>query len=94
MRELQRVLGRVYRAAAVNRARGEAPAGPLQVDVDDLPTYLGKRRFFDEELEVTRRPGIVRGLAWTPVGGDVLYVEASTYPGNGQPGSTGAAGDR
>jgi ATP-dependent Lon protease len=93
VRELQRVLGKVYRAAAVSRARGEQREGPLSVDEGDLPTYLGKRRFFEEEPEVTRTPGIARGLAWTPVGGDVLYVEASTYPGNGQLVLTGQLGE-
>jgi len=82
VRELQRVLGKVYRAAAVQRARGGGDE-VLHVDVGDLPKYLGRQRFFDEEPEITRRPGIARGLAWTPVGGNVLYVEASTFPGHG-----------
>ncbi|MEQ1568410.1 MAG: endopeptidase La [Myxococcota bacterium] len=82
VRELQRVLGKVYRAAAVKAARGGG-SEPLRVDVDDLPELLGRVRFVEEEHEVTRRPGIARGLAWTPVGGNVLYVEASTFPGAG-----------
>lgn len=93
VRELQRVLGKVFRAASVKKVRGDAHEGPLHIDVADLPTYLGKRRFFEEEPEVTRRPGIARGLAWTPVGGDVLYVEASTFPGSGQLVLTGQLGD-
>ncbi len=94
VRELQRVLGKVYRAAAVQRARNPVgPHEPLHVDAADLPTYLGKRRFLDEEAEVTKRPGIVRGLAWTPVGGSVLYVEASTLPGRGNLVLTGQLGD-
>jgi ATP-dependent Lon protease len=93
VRELQRVLGKVFRAAAVRKARGETVDWPLHVDADDLPTYLGKRRFFEEEPEVTRRPGIARGLAWTPVGGDILYVEASTFPGSGHLVLTGQLGD-
>jgi ATP-dependent Lon protease len=83
VRELQRVLGKVYRAAAVQRARAGGDE-VIHVDVDDLAKYLGRQRFYDEETEViTRRPGIARGLAWTPVGGNVLYVEASTFPGHG-----------
>ncbi|MBX2803403.1 MAG: endopeptidase La [Myxococcales bacterium] len=95
VRELQRVLGKVYRAAAVRRARaaGTDEVGVLHVDVEDLSVYLGKRRFFDEEPEVTKAPGIARGLAWTPVGGDLLYVEASTLPGRGQLVLTGQLGD-
>ena len=92
VRELQRVLGKVYRAAAVRRARGQS-TGPLHVDTDTLPEYLGKRRFFEEEAEVTREPGIARGLAWTPVGGDVLYVEANKMPGRGSLVLTGQLGD-
>jgi ATP-dependent Lon protease len=92
VRELQRVLGKVYRNAAVKRARGELPA-PLHVDVDDLSEVLGRRRFFEEEPEVTKRPGIARGLAWTPVGGSLLYVEASTLPGRGNLVLTGQLGD-
>lgn len=92
VRELQRVLGKVYRAAAVERARGLLHA-PLQVDVGDLPKWIGKQKYFDEEPEITKRPGIARGLAWTPVGGTVLYVEASTFPGNGGLVLTGQLGD-
>ncbi len=93
VRELQRVLGKVYRAAAVAKARGGASALPLHVDVDGLPEYLGKRKFHDEEAEVTKQPGIARGLAWTPVGGSVLYVEANTLPGRGNLVLTGQLGD-
>jgi ATP-dependent Lon protease len=92
VRELQRVLGKVYRAAAVARARG-GDDQPLVVDVPDLTKYLGRQRFFDEEAEVTKRPGIARGLAWTPVGGSVLYVESSTLPGRGGLVLTGQLGD-
>ncbi len=92
VRQLQRTLGRIFRAAAVKKARGELDA-PLFVDVEDLPTYLGRRRFHDDEHEHQIRPGIATGLAWTPVGGDVLYVEASTLPGRGQLILTGQLGD-
>lgn len=92
VRELQRVLGKVYRRAAVLTAKGELD-GALHVDVDDLETYLERRRFTEEEPEVTKQPGIARGLAWTPVGGNVLYVEASTLPGRGNLVLTGQLGD-
>ncbi|MCB9677212.1 MAG: endopeptidase La [Alphaproteobacteria bacterium] len=92
VRELQRVLGKIFRAAAVEKAKGALTA-PLAVDVDDLPKYLGKRRIQPEEEEALSRPGIARGLAWTPVGGDVLYVEASTLPGNGKLVLTGQLGE-
>lgn len=92
VRELQRVLGKVFRAAAVQKAKG-ALDGALEVGLGDLETYLGRRRFTDEEAEATKQPGIARGLAWTPVGGSVLYVEASTLPGRGQLVLTGQLGD-
>jgi ATP-dependent Lon protease len=92
VRELQRVLGAVYRAAAVLKAKGQLEA-PLTVDVDDLPTYLKKRRFFDEPPEVISRPGLATGLAWTPVGGSVLHVESALLPGRGQLVLTGQLGD-
>ncbi len=92
VRELQRVLGTVYRNVAVRKARGELVEA-LNVDTEVLSEILGKRRFVEEEPEVTRRPGIARGLAWTPVGGTVLYVEASTLPGAGRLVLTGQLGD-
>ena len=92
VRELQRVLGKVFRAAAVDKAKGQLE-GALQVTVDNLEDYLGRRRFTEEEPEATKQAGIARGLAWTPVGGNVLYVEASTMPGRGQLVLTGQLGD-
>ena len=93
VRSLQRTLGRVFRAAAVRKAKGELD-GPLSVGVDDLPTWLGRQRFHDED---NRRdadlPGVATGLAWTPVGGDVLSVEAAALPGSGQLVLTGQLGD-
>jgi len=94
VRELQRVLGKVYRAAAVKKARGTLDEA-LEVDVDDLPEYLGKRRIVDQtkEDDVDPRPGLATGLAWTPVGGSVLYIEASHFAGKGQLILTGQLGD-
>jgi len=92
VRELQRVLGKVYRAAAVRRARGTED-GPLHVDADNIAEWLGRRPFHEQEPEVTKQPGIARGLAWSPSGGSVLYVEASTLPGSGNLVLTGQLGD-
>lgn len=93
VRGLQRALGKVYRAAAVARARGALDA-PLTVGMDDLSTYLGRRRFFDEDnTRDADLPGVATGLAWTPVGGDVLSVEAAALPGNGALVLTGQLGD-
>lgn len=93
VRSLQRTLGRVFRAAAVKKARGTLTA-PLQVTAADLPDYLGRRRFQDERKDTTDwRAGIATGLAWTPVGGSVLFVEAATFPGSGRLVLTGQLGD-
>lgn len=92
VRQLQRVLGKVFRAAAVQKAKG-ALEGPLHVTVESLPEYLGRRRFPEEKHEELERAGIATGLAWTPVGGDVLYVEAASSPGTGKLLLTGQLGD-
>ncbi len=92
VRQLQRTVGRLYRAAAVQKARGRLEA-PLRITVDDLPTYLKAPRFRESALDRPAQPGIVSGLAWTPVGGDVLTVEASLLPGKGQLVLTGQLGD-
>lgn len=92
VRELQRVLGKLYRAAAVKRARGELDT-PLQVTSESLPDLLGKRPIPPPSPESLAQPGIARGLAWTPVGGTVLFVEASTLPGRGNLVLTGQLGD-
>ena len=68
-------------------------AEKLSVDLEDLPTYLGRRRFHVQAHEGPRRPGVATGLAWTPVGGDVLTIEASTLPGKGGLVLTGQLGD-
>ncbi|MCA9565365.1 MAG: AAA family ATPase, partial [Myxococcales bacterium] len=80
VRQLQRALGRLFRAAAVEKARGTME-GSFKVSVDDLPKMLGRRKHQDEAHESAGRAGVSTGLAWTPTGGTVLYVEASTYPG-------------
>ncbi len=93
VRGLQRTLGRVFRAAAVRKARGKLDT-PLKVDVDDLPEYLGRQRFHDERKDTADwRAGISTGLAWTPVGGTVLFVEAASFPGTGRLVLTGQLGD-
>ncbi|MBI4822172.1 MAG: endopeptidase La [Deltaproteobacteria bacterium] len=92
VRQLQRTLGKIFRKAAVLKAKGELK-GPLKVTKDDVSGYLGRRRFFDEAHEAPTRAGIATGLAWTPLGGDVLYVEASTVHGKGKLVLTGQLGE-
>ena len=92
VRSLQRVLGKIYRAAAVQVARGTLE-GVLHVDAEDLPQYLGRRKIRPSEHDLDGRSGVATGLAWSPVGGSVLYVETSTLPGKGSVILTGQLGD-
>jgi ATP-dependent Lon protease len=92
VRNLERELGKVLRKVATEVAKGSET--PIAVDIDDVPTYLGRRRFFDEAADRTVVPGVATGLAVTGVGGDVLFVEATSMPGeSGSLTVTGQLGD-
>src|SRR5262249_24499510 len=78
VRNLERELAAVARKVARRIAEGQA--GPFRVTPESLGDYLGRPRFFDEVVERTSRPGVATGLAWTPVGGDVLFVEVTMMP--------------
>ncbi len=94
VRQLDRELVKICRAVTLEVARhGEGKAPLTHVTADDLPRYLGKPRFFDEVAERTAQPGVAVGLAWTPVGGDVLFIETSRMPGKGRIEITGQLGD-
>ena len=71
----------------------EGAAGPVIVDEKDLHDILGARRFENEIALRTSTPGVATGLAWTPVGGDILFIEASKVPGTGKLILTGQLGD-
>ena len=72
-------------------ASGEE-VGPV-VEGADVAGYLGPPRFFKDLAEQTEHPGVATGLAWTPVGGDILFIEASLVPGKGQLILTGQLGE-
>jgi ATP-dependent Lon protease len=91
VRNLEREIANVCRKAAKNVAEGKPT--PITVADKDLHEFLGKPRFFVETSVMIDRPGVVTGLAWTPVGGDILFVEATTMPGNKQLTLTGQLGD-
>src|SRR5262245_12687721 len=93
VRNLERELGKVLRKVATEVAKGGET--PIVVGIDDVPTYLGRRRFFDEAADRTVVPGVATGLAVTGVGGDVLFVEATAMPGESGGGLTvtGQLGD-
>jgi len=92
VRNLEREVGAVFRSAAVRVAEGGAPDF-IRIGPDDLPGILGPSRF---EAEVAGRaavPGVATGLAWTPVGGDILFIESAAMPGSGRLILTGQLGE-
>ncbi len=90
VRNLEREIGSVMRKAAIHIAAGDAQT--IEVTPDLVREYLGKPRFkFEADLQV-QVPGVATGLAWTPVGGDVLFVEASRSHGHGALTITGQLG--
>ncbi len=91
VRGLERAIATVARKIA--RRVGEGGVGPVRVGASDVPSLLGRARFHDEVLERVDRPGVATGLAWTPAGGDVLFVEAAMMPGEERLILTGMLGD-
>jgi len=91
VRNLERELGSVFRNAAMRIAEDKAES--VAVDAGDLHAILGARRFENEVALRTSVPGVATGLAWTPVGGDILFIEASKVPGTGKLILTGQLGD-
>ncbi|MDQ2742958.1 MAG: endopeptidase La [Chloroflexota bacterium] len=91
VRSLERQIGTIARKVAREVVSGEAQQ--VVVDEAKIATYLGPVRFLREVIEEGDEIGVVTGLAWTPVGGDVLFVEASKMPGHGNLILTGQLGD-
>ena len=91
VRNLEREIGAVCRSAAVKIAAGEAQS--VRVDRGELPESLGPARFESEVAGRAALPGVATGLAWTPVGGDILFIESSRTAGNGKLILTGQLGD-
>ncbi len=91
VRGLERVLGTLCRKIAVQTLNGEK--GSLKVRTDSLETFLGTPPFRDVSEERKPLVGVVRGLAWTPAGGDLLFVEATLMKGRGHLTVTGKLGD-
>ena len=91
VRNLEREIGAVCRNVAVRIAEGQA--GRVRIGVEDLAAILGPRRFEAEVAMRTGIPGVATGLAWTPVGGDILFVEATRMPGSGKLILTGQLGE-
>jgi ATP-dependent Lon protease len=92
VRSLEREIASVCRKTARRRAEGDT--APARITPDSVTSFLGAPRFEFEELEErTRVPGVVTGLAWTPAGGDILFVEATRMPGRHTLTLTGQLGD-
>jgi ATP-dependent Lon protease len=91
VRNLEREIGSVLRSAAMKFAEGFS--GKLEIKPEDLHAILGPRRFENEVAERTAVPGVATGLAWTSVGGDILFIEASKVPGSGKLILTGQLGE-
>ena len=91
VRNLEREIGSVLRHAAMRIAEGFSEK--IEIRPDDLHAILGARKFENETAQRTSVPGVATGLAWTPVGGDILFIEASKVPGSGKLILTGQLGD-
>jgi ATP-dependent Lon protease len=92
VRNLEREIGAICRKIARRRAEGDEEK--VKVTPELVHELLGAPKFMDEEVkDRTRNPGVATGMAWTPVGGDVLFVEATRMAGNGSLTLTGQLGD-
>jgi ATP-dependent Lon protease len=91
VRSLERQIGQVLRHAAVRIAEGQS--GPIRIARSDLAAILGAPQFESETAMRTSVPGVATGLAWTPVGGDILFIEATRVPGSGKLILTGQLGE-
>ncbi len=91
VRNLEREIGAVLRNVAVRIAEGEVQQ--VRIDANDLHAILGAKKHESEVRMRTSVPGVATGLAWTPVGGDILFIEAARTPGNGKLILTGQLGD-
>src|SRR5262249_6211791 len=91
VRSLERQLATIARKAARRISEGGSP--PVNVTPEMLPELLGRPRFFNEMADRIDRPGVATGLAWTPTGGEILFVEAALFPGRSGLVLTGMLGE-
>jgi ATP-dependent Lon protease len=94
VRSLERQIGticrKVARGVAESKSKGK---GKVKISAKRARELLGRRRVFAEQRRRTKAPGVATGLAWTPTGGDVLFIEATSMPGSGRLTITGQLGD-
>jgi ATP-dependent Lon protease len=91
VRQLEREIGTVCRGVATRVAEGLKE--PISIDRDSVRAYLGPPKFFNDIALRTSLPGVATGLAWTPVGGDILFIEATKMAGEGRLQLTGQLGE-
>jgi ATP-dependent Lon protease len=92
VRNLERQIGTICRKVARDVAEGKVKS-KVKVSGKKARELLGRRRVFAEQRRRTKVPGVATGLAWTPTGGDVLFIEATAMPGSGKLTITGQLGD-
>jgi ATP-dependent Lon protease len=92
VRNLERQVGTICRKIAREVAEGKVNA-KVKISAKRARELLGRRRVFAEQRRRTKDPGVATGLAWTPTGGDVLFIEATAMPGSGNLTITGQLGD-
>jgi ATP-dependent Lon protease len=92
VRNLERQIGTVCRKVAREAAEGKLE-GKTKISAKRARELLGPRRYWAEQRRRTKDPGVATGLAWTPVGGEVLFIEATAMPGSGKLTITGQLGD-
>jgi ATP-dependent Lon protease len=93
VRQLEREIAALTRKATRRIVSNGLLAKPLVLKPDALTDYLGAARFVSETAETIKEYGIATGLAWTPVGGEILFIEATRMPGKGQLLLTGSLGE-
>ena len=93
VRQLERELAGLCRKAARKLVSTSGVASPVTIRTDELGDYLGQIKFVSELAEQITECGIAIGLAWTPVGGEILFIEATRMPGTGRLILTGSLGD-
>jgi ATP-dependent Lon protease len=91
VRNMEREIANVCRGLAKRVAEGQQ--GLVEITPEAIPSYLGLQKFFSEVADRTSVPGVATGLAWTPTGGDILFVEASRMKGRKGFTLTGQLGD-
>ncbi len=95
VRQLEQMLGRLTRKVALTFADlpDDTERRPVTIQAEDLNEWLGAERFMPEEARKNLPPGVATGLAWTPTGGDVLYIETTLLPGSHELTLTGQLGE-